>query len=69
MFGVFSAHAAKNCVLMFNIGPSHGESISSYGGHRQYLLKRALLRAVRAYLIVAGHLAVIPPPVLPGHSR
>jgi SAM-dependent methyltransferase len=36
MFGVFNAHAAENCVLMFNTGPSHGESIGSYGGDPLY---------------------------------
>jgi SAM-dependent methyltransferase len=36
MFGVFSAHAAENCMLMFNTGPRHGESIGSYGGDPFY---------------------------------
>jgi hypothetical protein len=36
MFEVFSAHAAENCVLMFNTGPGHGESIGFYGGDPLY---------------------------------
>ena len=36
MFDVFSAHAAENCVLMFNAGPSHGEGIGSNRGDPLY---------------------------------
>ncbi|WP_407146461.1 class I SAM-dependent methyltransferase [Bradyrhizobium sp. ORS 86] len=36
MFDVFARHAAPSAVLMFNSGPSHGESIGAYRGDPLY---------------------------------
>jgi SAM-dependent methyltransferase len=36
MFAVFAAHAASGAALMFNTGPSHGESVGCYRGDPLY---------------------------------
>lgn len=36
MFAVFAAHAAEGASLMFNTGPTHGESIGEYRGDPLY---------------------------------
>jgi len=36
VFRVFGAHAAENCVLMFNAGTGYGERIGSYRGDPLY---------------------------------
>jgi SAM-dependent methyltransferase len=36
MFDIFARHAARAAVLMFNSGPSHGESVGQYRGDPLY---------------------------------
>jgi Methyltransferase domain len=52
MFAVFAAHAARGAALMFNTGPSYGESIGCY---RDDPLYHASLDAVEYKELLTGH--------------